>query len=154
METTTDQLIAQVANYPDYILIGSVFAILVFYGFVRGTKAISELAIAIPVAAFVFMLVPYNLSWGEPVIFAALVGASIWILARDTSGLDDDKDLYKVAMSALGATGLLLVIAFSIVDFSSIYTFGEQVTNILTDSSYKFYITATALVAIALSRKV
>lgn len=154
MEIATGQLIQQVVNYHDFILIAALIIIFASYGFLRGAKAISELAIAIPVAAFVFMLVPYKFSWGEPIIFAVLVVASIWVLARDTSGLDDSKNLYKVVMSALGATGLLLVIAFSTVDFSSLYIFGEGVTNILTDNTYKFYITIVSLVMIALSRKV
>lgn len=154
MGETTGQLITQATQYPDYIVIGVVFALFAFYGFVRGTKAISELALALPVAAFVYALIPYNLSWGAPAVFGVLTVVAVWVLARDTSGLDDDSDLHKVALGALGSTGLLLVISATVVDFTSLYIFGATVAGILADASYVFYITVASLVAIALSRKI
>ncbi len=154
MGDTTEQLITQATQYPDYIVVGVVFALFTFYGFVRGTKAISELALALPVAAFVYTLIPYNLSWGAPAVFGVLAVVAVWVLARDTSGLDDDSDLHKVALSAVGSTGLLLVISATMVDFTGLYTFGSPIAGILIDTTYIFYITVASLVAVALSRKV
>ncbi len=154
MGETTEQLITQATQYPDYVVIVAIFALFALYGFVRGTKAISELALSLIVAAFVYMLIPYDLSWSDPAIFVVLSLLSAWVLARDTSGLDDDSDAHKVAMAAAGATGLLLVISADMVDFTSLYIFGSPIAGILADISYKFYIVVGSLMAIALSRKV
>jgi hypothetical protein len=154
MGTTTEQLITQATQYPDYILVVAVFVAIAFYGFIRGTKALSELSLSLPLAAFVYTLIPYNLSWGAPAVFAALVVAAMWVLARYTSGLDDNTDWHKIALSAAGATGLLLVISATIVDFTSLYSFGNPIVEILKDSKYVFYITVGSLVAVAFSRKV
>jgi len=154
MGETTEQLITQATQYPDYIVVGAVFGLFALYGFVRGTKAISEFALALLVATFVYTLIPYDLSWGDPAIFVVLSVLSAWVLARDTSGLDDDSDLHKVVMAAAGATGLLLVISVSGVDFNSLYTFGSPIEGILADPTHKFYIVVASLIAIALSRKV
>jgi len=154
MGSTTESLITQATQYPDYIIIGCIFIVFALYGFVRGTKAISEFALALLVAVFAYTLIPYELSWGDPAIFVVLSVLSAWVLARDTSGLDDDNDLHKVIMAAAGATGILLVISAGMVDFTGLYTFGSTIAGILANTSYKFYITVASLVLIALSRKV
>ncbi len=154
MGETTEQLLSQAANYPDYIVIGMVFVLLALYGFVRGTKALSELAISLPIAAFVYSIFPYDLGWGEPAMFAIITIAIIWVVARYTSGLDDNKDFRKIAFAALGATLMLLVISFGTVDFTSLYNFGAKVSDTLAIATYKFYIIVAALIAIALSRKI
>jgi len=135
-------------------VVGAIFAAFALYGFVRGTKAISEFAIALLVVVFVYALIPFDLSWSDPVIFIVLAVLSAWVLARDTSGLDDDNDLHKVVMAGAGATGLLLVISDGMVDFTGLYTFGSPIAGYLADASYKFYITVASLILIALSRKV
>ena len=154
MGSTTEQLLTQATQYPDYIVISVFFALFVLYGFVRGTKAITELALALLVAAFVYKAIPYQFSWGEPAVFLVVVLLAIWVLTRETSGLDDSKNMLKVVMGAFGATGILLVISATVVDFSSLYTFGNPVAYILADISYRFYILVASLVAIALARKV
>lgn len=154
MGDTTQQLVETAISYPDYLVIVVVFLVFAGYGFARGTKAVSELAVALPVAAFVFALMPFDLGWAESALFGVLAIVSAWVLARDTSGLDDDSDLHKIAMSALGATGLLLVISAGIVDFTPLYTFGNPIVGILVDDTYKFYIAAASLILIAFSRKV
>jgi len=154
MGETTEQLITQATQYPDYVVVGAIFGLFALYGFVRGTKAISEFAIALLVVVFVYILIPFDLSWSDPAIFVVLSILSAWVLARDTSGLDDDSDIHKVAMAAAGATGILLVISAGMVDFTGIYTFGTPIAGILADASYKFYITVVSLILIALSRKV
>lgn len=154
MGSTTEQLVTQAMHYPDYLIIGVAFLIFAAYGFVRGTKALSELALAVPLGAFVFTLFPYSLGWGEPAVYGLLVVASLWVITRDTSGLDDNTDLVKVSAAAFGATALLLVVVLNKVDFTSLYTFGTQVTTFLADSTYTFYVAAAALIAVALSRKI
>ncbi len=154
MGSTTEQLINQAVQYPDYMVIMALFAAFALYGFIRGTKAISECALALIVAAFVYTLIPYDISWSDPAVFAVITLLSIWVLARDTSGLDDDNDMHKVLMGAFGATGLLLVISATIVDFTVLYSFGNPIAGILSNEKYIFYITVASLVSVALSRKV
>ncbi len=152
--TTTGGIIAQVSNYPDVLVIGLLLIAFVIYGFMRGVKALSELALAIPIAAFVYTIFPYKLGWGEPALFAIITVVSAWVLNRDTSGLSDNREIFKILLASSGATALVVVISAGIIDFSTLYTFGPKVTSILASATYKFYITAVSLVAIALSRKV
>ena len=152
--STTGGLISQVSNYPDVLVIGLLLIAFVIYGFMRGVKALSELALAIPIAAFVYTIFPYELGWGEPALFAIITIASAWVLNRDTSGLSDSKEFFKIMLAASGATALIVVVSAGMVDLSALYTFGPKVTAILASAKYKFYITAAALTSIALSRKV
>ena len=154
MGSTTEQFITQATQYPDYLVLGVLFVIFALYGFVRGTKAGSELALSLPVAAFIYSIIPFQLEWGSPAIFSVLTLLSAWVLARETSGLDDDSDMHKVVLSAAGSVGLLLVISVTVVDFSELYTFGAPLIGILHNAQYIFYIAVASLVAIALSRKI
>lgn len=154
MGTTTESLISQASNYPDIVFIALLFGAFVLYGLLRGVKALSEFALAIPIAAFIYTLFPYELDWKEPALFGAIVLVSAWVLARDTSGLDDSKSFIKIALAAAGAAALLVVISAGTIDFTSLYVFGPQVTAILAIAKYKFYIAAAGLITIALSRKV
>ena len=154
MGSTTEQLITQATQYPDYVVLGALFVFFALYGFIRGTKAGSELALSLPVAAFIYILIPFNLGWGEPAVFAVLTFLSSWVLKRETSGLDDDNDLHKVVLSAAGAVGLLLVISVQMIDFTGLYTFGAPIAGILANTLYVFYIAVASFVAIAASRKV
>jgi hypothetical protein len=154
MDATTSTLAAQVSSYPDVVFLIALFIVFILYGLLRGVKASSELALAIPIAAFVYSVMPYSLGWGEPAIFGLITLVSAWVLARDTSGLDDSREFFKVALASAGSVGLLLVISAGIVDFSTLYTFGTKTLELLASAQYKFYITAVSLIAIALSRKV
>jgi len=154
MGTTTESLISQASAYPDLIFIALLFGVFMLYGLFRGVKALSELALALPIAAFIYALFPYELGWGEPALFGLITMASAWVLDRDTSGLDDGREFGKVALAAAAAAALLVVISAGTIDFSSLYVFGQQVAGILANATYKFYIAAGGLVAVALSRKV
>ncbi len=154
MDATTSTLASQVSSYPDVVFLIALFIVFLLYGLLRGVKASSELALAIPIAAFVYALVPYDLGWGEPALFGIITIVSAWVLARDTSGLDDSREFFKIVLASAGSVGLLLVISSNIVDFSTLYTFGTKTQELLSVDKYKFYIATTSLIAVALSRKV
>lgn len=154
MGTTTEQLINQAIQYPDYVIVAVAFLLFATYGFIRGTKPLSEFALALPLAAFVHALFPYNLGWGEPALYGALVVASTWVIARDTSGLDDNKDFFQVALAALGATIILSIIVNTTIDFTSLYIFGPRFTTFFANAQYTFMALVAGLAAISLSRKV
>ncbi|GEM_PF-4309711 len=154
MGETTEQLISQAVSYPDLVFLALLLGLFILYGLFRGIKALSEFALALPIAAFIYTMFPYDLGWGEPALFAIITIVSAWVIARDTSGLDDGRQFAKVALAALGAMLLLVVISAGTIDFTSIYTFSGKIAEILTSNTYKFYIASAGLVAVALSRKV
>jgi hypothetical protein len=143
------------AMAPDLAVVTVLLAVLIIYGVIQGTGVLLSVALALPIAGFLYQVFPYQLElaslspWSPPVLFILLVLFTIWILQRTIGLASGSNRPIHIVITAVALTALLISFSYHVVLLpEGLYDFGNTFDAFFGSTTNFFWIVALALLTL------
>lgn len=147
----------------DTLVILAIFALIAFYNSMRGTGISLIIAVAIPIASFLFFLFPYftevtNIltritpEYGEMVaknlVFVALLAISLSLPRTIVNSGFNRRSLWRVIAISVITTVFILILILNTLDLEEFNLFSDTFKSVLTSNVSSFWIIIISLLAL------
>lgn len=142
----------------DVAILGVLIALFILYAAWQSTGILLSIAIALPIAGFLYSLFPYVPevqgflpvpdTWANIFVFAIFLIASLWVLQRTIGFASGNGRPLHIVTTALALSALLIAFSYHIVPIDQLYNFGATFDAVFDSPSHFFWIVTLALLAL------
>lgn len=138
-------------------IVGIMLAASILYALWRGTALLAVLTVALPIAAFLYTVFPYDGiiravfgSWTPLAAFLGLLALATWVVTQTLgSGFGGSRPMHILAVS-VALTLSIVVIAHQILGLGELFGFNASLESFFSAPASLFWIIALGLVALFL----